>query len=131
MPSLKLTKNRIERLPIPPDGRVYYQHEDVPRLNLCVTDRGHRAWYWIGRVNGRPERIKLADYPGMTPEQAAKAATRKQNEINEGKNPNAVRRALRASGTLQELFELFLAQKRNRRGEPLAEKTKLNYRNDF
>jgi integrase len=131
MPSIKLTKNRIERLPIPPEGRVYYQDEDVPRLNLCITDRGHRAWYWIGRVNGRPERIKLADYPGMTPEQAEKAATRKQNEINDGKNPNAVRRALRASGTLQELFEFFLAQKRNRRGEPLAEKTKLNYRNDF
>jgi integrase len=131
MPSIKLTKNRIERLRIPPKGRVYYQDENVPRLNLCVTSNGHRAWYWIGRVKGKPERIKLGEYPGMMPERAAKAATRKQSEIDDGKNPNALRREERASSTLQALFDLFLVQKRNRRGEPLAEKTKLNYRNDF
>jgi integrase len=67
----------------------------------------------------------------MTPEQAAKAATQRQAEIDGGKNPNAVRRSMREQATLQELFDLFRAQKRNRRGEPLAEKTRLNYQSDF
>lgn len=124
------TKATVDAI-APPDerDRVYYSDKKTPHLRLCVTRAGSKVWYWYGRIDGKPERVRLGRWPAMTVDRARTAAKRKSGDVASGRNPAEQRRQDQAETTLGELFELYLTlPTRGRKKRPKAAKTVADYR---
>ena len=99
------TKDRLLALPLPKSGRTTYHDTKVQGLQLRVTPAGTKTFCVYRRLKaGQPERVTLGKFPAMTVEQARKAATSINAEIEAGANPAQVRRAFKAEPTLTEFF---------------------------
>jgi integrase len=129
---INFTKTSIETLPLPDAGKRA-DHWDIKTTGLAlrVTSSGVKTFCVLRKVGGVLERVTLGRYPDMTVEMARKEAARINALIAQGINPNSDARALKTETTLQELFDDFLKNRRNRRGAYLSEKTKRSYRYDF
>lgn len=103
------TKRRIEAVGLPERGREQYRDTKTPGLVLRVTAAGAKTFYVYKKLNGRPVRFKLGDFPTMTVDQARHRAADILGEIAKGANPAAARRAGRQAPTLRELFEHWIA----------------------
>ena len=90
------------------DKRYYVSDAKTPNLAICVTPNSTKTFYWRGRIDGRPERIKLGRFPGMTVDAARKATKRIHGTVACGKNPADERRDVRDLRTLQDLFVFYL-----------------------
>ncbi len=101
---LAFTKNALEKLPAPTEGRTYFYDTKTPALALCVTANDVRTFYVYKRVNGTPKRIKLGRFPEITLEQARKKAAKLTGEIAEGRDPTADKKFI----TCGELFEAWV-----------------------
>ena len=91
---IRFTKKTIEGLQATGRRRAVYD-DKTPGLSLQVTERGHKAFYFTGRVNGRHRKARLGDFPGMTIEQARRAADWWRGEIAAGRDPFERRREQR------------------------------------
>lgn len=124
MPKLNFTKKALDSLPLPAEGkRAHYTDTKVPGLELRVTAKGTMTFCcqrWI-KDTARPERVTLGRYPGMTIEQARKAAYRVNGAIAEGDNPAAIRRQLKGEPTLAELFADYLERHAKKKKKTWAE----------
>jgi len=109
------TKKRIDALPLPEKGKRAYHHDArVNGLVLQITGAGTRTFQVYKKFNGKPMRVTLGRYPGMTIEQARKLAQIKLAELAGGINPNQKKRAERAAGiTLGEVFEDYLKARKS------------------
>jgi len=99
------TKTRLLALPVPEEGRAAYHDAKCAGLILRVTPNGQRSFCFYRKVAGRPVRLTLGQFPGMTVEQARKLCNRVSNAVAEGKDPQADRRARREELTFQRLWE--------------------------
>ena len=124
------TKRAIEALEI--TGKQYSVSfsTETPGLTLVVNPGGSKTFVLYRFSNGRPERIKLDTFHPETTslEAIKKKAAKALGAFAEDKNPAAAKRALRGEPTFAEAFEKFIKEKRNLRGEPLAESTVEDYR---
>ena len=108
---ISFSKRVIETLSAPSTGRIYIYDAKQANLCLCVTANRIRTWYWYGRVDGRPERIKIGRFPDVTVENARKAAAGYGGERAKGINP----KRKRSTTTLQALFDYWLADAKLRK----------------
>ncbi|MDP2247968.1 MAG: site-specific integrase, partial [Nitrosomonadales bacterium] len=69
---------------------------------------GKRVFYVYGRINGKPEDIKIGEYPTWTQYTARTKAREIIGGITRGDNPNARKREGRAELTLGSLFDEYL-----------------------
>jgi hypothetical protein len=53
----------IETLPLPTGKRLEVRDVYLPGLVLRVSKTGAKVWYATPRVDGRPQRIKIGNYP--------------------------------------------------------------------
>jgi integrase len=120
-------KRAIAELPKPETGRDVYAHARVQGLQLVVTDKGARIFYWRFRtLDGRQERVRLGDFPAMTPQAAVDAVQgRKETadtprlvglaeRVAQGENPAAKRREARKIPTLESFWtDTFLPHLRH------------------
>ncbi|HLG98244.1 MAG TPA: tyrosine-type recombinase/integrase [Bryobacteraceae bacterium] len=90
------------------DAKVYYSDAKTRGLKLAVYPSGTKSFLLYRRICGRPERIFIGQWPGITVEQARKIAERMNGQIAEGKNPAEERRQHRLEGTFGNLFERYL-----------------------
>jgi integrase len=102
------TKASIEALPLPSSGRVRYYDTEIKGLCLYVYGSGKRVFYFYGRVNGKPEDIKIGEYPMLSHYVARANAKTITGEAQKGINPNGVKRALREELTLGAMFDKYL-----------------------
>lgn len=102
------TKVSIEALPLPASGRVRYYDTEIKGLCLYVYGSGKRVFYVYGRINGKPEDIKIGEYPTWTQYTARTKAKELIGGITKGDNPNARKREGRAELTLGGLFDEYL-----------------------
>ncbi len=113
---ISLTKAAIDGFPPAGEGkRAYYYDTRAKGLVLAVTDRGTKSFMVYRWVSGRPERITLGRYaqgtgPGLTIEQARKAAADANLSIAKGENPAEKKRAARGEITLGGMFEEYCAR---------------------
>lgn len=132
---LSFTKKSLNAIKPAPEGtRLFYRdnNEKTPRgLMLQVTDKGAKSFQVYRWIGGRPERITIGRFPDLSIEQARAEAERINGGIAQKKRPEELRQSRRGEWTLAEMLDDFLANKRNRRGAALAEKTQANYRGDF
>jgi integrase len=99
----------INGLPTPDKGkREYYYDTKTQGLAICVTSTKNKTFFVYRKINGRPERIKLERFPGMTIEQARGRANEVNAAIAREENPAQIRRAKKEELTLGELFENYL-----------------------
>jgi integrase len=104
----RFSKQRIEALPIPADGRAEYRDIVTPGLVLRVTATGAKSFSLFRRMNGRPARVTLGAFPTMTVEQAQRRARELQGQIVMGIDPRTARRAAREEPTLSVLFQFWM-----------------------
>jgi integrase len=105
---INFTQAAIDRLPAPAEGRVYYADAKTPGLVLCVWDTGVKSFELYKRMGGRPTRLKIGRYPGVTVEQARKEVARMTGQLAQGDNPADARRKARGETTVGELFTMYL-----------------------
>ena len=101
-----LTQKFAREAPAPSSGRVYYADTKTPHLALCVTAAGSRTYYRTGRVQGKPQRIRLGTVRELTVEAARAACAELTGKIAGGNNPHLEKR--RAQRTLGELWTWYL-----------------------
>lgn len=102
------TRPRLLDLNPPTADRVYYYDLQTPSLACCITSAGSRTFYVYRKVNRRPVRIRLGRVNELTVDDARKLALRHVADMNEGKDPQEVRRARREEATFGELFTHWL-----------------------
>jgi integrase len=88
--------------------RLYVYDQRTPGLALCVTAAGARTFYVYRRVDGRPQRVRVGRFPGLSIEQARRQAAQVNAAIARGEDPQAERRRRRVESTVGELFAHFL-----------------------
>jgi integrase len=99
----------INGLPTPDKGkREYYYDTKTQGLAICVTSTKKKTFFVYRKIDGRPERIKLERFPGMTIEQARGRANEINAAIAREENPAQIRRAQKEELTLGELFSKYL-----------------------
>ncbi|TCO73704.1 tyrosine-type recombinase/integrase [Chromatocurvus halotolerans] len=102
----RFTKAAIDRWPTP-DKRTRIRDEALPGLILELSPSGTRTFRVYKKRKGDTTAISvtLGRYPGMTIEQARKAAIEALKELNSGANPNEEARVRRkARITLREVY---------------------------
>lgn len=107
--TLNFTKVALERLVLPPAGkRAYYYDEREKGLIVDVRSTGTKSFYLYKKINGKPERIFLGQFPDLSIENARKACAARKGEIAQGENPQEERRKIRGESTLGEFFQVYL-----------------------
>jgi integrase len=109
----RLNKRTIEGLTPPASvggkpQQAWTYDSETPRLAICTWSSGARTWYWVGRCNGRMMRLKLGEFPEITPEHARKLASKTSADVANGIDARVERRRTREELTLGELFEQYL-----------------------
>ena len=115
------TKTRLVALPAPQDRRVYYHDSKTEALTLCVTPAGTKTFYLYKWASGRPTRVPLGRFPGMSIEQARKQAQVIVAEIAKGNDPQAARQAARHEQTVGGLWAFWLEHAKARGVKSWAE----------
>lgn len=102
------TKQAIEDLPLP-ETRIEYRDTKLPELRLRITSTGIKSFSVFKRVSGgRPVRITLGKYPGLTPVRARTMALKQLADLSDGVNPNEQRRVeVMSSVTLSQVFSSY------------------------
>lgn len=124
--TIKFTKTAIDALPIPAEVAASYGDESAPTgLRLRITRTGARAWYWMGRIKGQPESVKIGDYADVTPERAKIRAREINGDAAAGVSPNTAKRKDRTAPTMTDLWTHYLTVQR------VKDRTLKDYTNNF
>jgi integrase len=112
---LRFTKAALEKIspPVQPkkaSGGVYdsYRDEVEPGLVLLVSHGGAKTFYLYAKIEGRPERIRIARFPDLSIDAARQKARAIKGEIARGENPNQRKRQMKAEITFGEMFNEFM-----------------------
>lgn len=106
MERVKLTVKVIEGLTAPSKGSEYTHDSEVPSLAVCVTANGVKTFYRVGRIHGKPQRLKLGRVGDITLAEARVEAANVSLAAHAGRNPKLER--ITGRMTLRELWEWYL-----------------------
>jgi integrase len=103
--------NGIKRLIKSYPGRSFAVWDTYQRgLCLLVQPSGHRSWKAVYQFHGRARWYHIADASAIGLAAARKEAGKVMNQVTEGKDPLAERRAERGRGTFEELATQYVEQ---------------------
>ena len=120
---IKLTKTFVNNI-TPTEKRAFYYDSEEKGLYLQVTPTGAKSYYLYKKVNGIPERIKLGNVDEFkAPDGARNEAGKIKRMIRDGKNPTQEKKKLKKETTLNEMYNVFMNDKRKH----LKEKTYKEY----
>jgi integrase len=105
---LVFTKNRLDALPAPTEGRRYVYDAKVPGLALSVMPTGSKTFFLYRWLNGGPQRIRIGRYPDVAIEQARAEAKKLTGIMAQGVNPQDAKRAARRESTFGNVFADYL-----------------------
>lgn len=117
MPTLdpfEFSNDTIEALPAAEPGkRIQARDTRMSRLYVRVTDTGYKSFYYVRKVAGRTEWLRLGAFPEMKVGVARSAAEREGAKFVGGENPAEERRKARAESgstpTLGGLWKVYKA----------------------
>ena len=123
---LNFTKITLDQLPPAPAGRrVYYADTKYPGLQIQVTDRGSKTFYFYKRNRGKPYRDRLGTHPELSPEIARNKAKVAAGRSAMGEDLRAARHAeKREKATLLDAFTAYKAARVNLRPSTLYSYTR-------
>lgn len=97
---------------------------DVPGLSMIVHPTGRKVFSLFYRAEGRPERLKIGEFPTISPAEAKKAARAALHALAVGGNPAAEKRRGKLTNTVSELGLAYIehAKAMGRRSWPEKER---------
>jgi len=105
------TKPALATLRLPgPGKRIYYRDSREKGLLLDVRPSGSKSFYLYKKIDGRPERIFLGNFPDVSVENARKEASVLKGLIASGKNPQQEKRSIRDEMTFRQLFDEYMSR---------------------
>lgn len=127
--SLKLTKTKVESLPIPTDkDQVFYWDSETKGFGVRITANGARSYIVQRPVNGKTRRFTLGPHGLLTCDEARKRAMEKLLEMMDGIDPQQEKkRKVAQTETLREVMEDYIEHKRTKHG-PLRPASKADIR---
>jgi integrase len=106
---LNFTKSWIERLgPAAPGTREVWRDQQVPGLQLIVTEYGSKSFYVRKKLRGRSERFFVGRYPALTVEAARRRAQEIIGKVATGHDASAIRERRTRDISLGQLFVRYL-----------------------
>lgn len=121
---LNFTKRTIDAIVPPAVGHFYAYDTGQANLALCVLASGIKTFYWIGRNNGRPERVRIGRFPDTSIENARKEAAGKNGDRARGVNLKEKRDK---GDTVAAVFERWLAKAKLRKKSWQADENNFRY----
>lgn len=105
------TKSKIDCLPWPSEGQVFYRDTMLRGFGLRVGTSS-RVYFVEGQVNRRTRRVTIGRADVLTPDVARKKALAILGEMAEGTDPNQSRKEQEANKiTVKEAFDTFFKAK--------------------
>ncbi|WP_437224649.1 tyrosine-type recombinase/integrase [Planctomicrobium sp. SH661] len=101
-----LTNPVVAKLPTPASRAAFVHDSQLQGFCISVSPAGRKTFYFYGRVNGRPRRIRIGTFPELTASQARDICKGIIGDVSKGKDVHHDRNAGRR--TLGELFDLYL-----------------------
>ena len=105
---LNFTMGSLARTKPPSEGRQYLYDAKTAGLAFCITATGATSFYWLKKVSGRTERIRLGGFPELSVDTVRNLATKHNAAIANGVNPADSKRKQRGELTMGELFDLYV-----------------------
>lgn len=106
---MKLTKRRIDNLPL--TGKdAFYWDDELKGFGLRVSPKGKKTFVIQYRSAGRSQRIRIGHFDKITVHQARRDAHILLGEVATGKSPAKIARHLRHSPTLEEVSKRFVEE---------------------
>ncbi|HUV99689.1 MAG TPA: tyrosine-type recombinase/integrase [Gallionella sp.] len=122
--NIKLTKLKVEGLPIPAEGQSLHWDNELRGFGVRVTPTGKRTYIVQGRSNGKSFRETLGTHGVLTVDEARRKARAKLVGYDEGVNPQIEKKQARAAAvTLLEVAEDYTENRRTAKGGKLTPKT--------
>lgn len=87
MASTRLTAAAVEKLTAPETGRREIYDAEVPGLVLRISASGVKAWSFTYRVQGKPRRLTLGAFPGVSLKLARDRARDARAAVQRGEDP--------------------------------------------
>jgi integrase len=106
------TMARLRNIAAPKSGRVYHHDTAQPGLQCCVTHNGTRTYYFVKRINGRPDRIRIGTFAELSLSAARIAAATMAGQIAKGYDVRAEKRTARDEWTLRDLADAWMEHAR-------------------
>lgn len=107
----KLTKARVDALPLPASGQKTYWDSELRGFGVRVLPSGLKTFVLQYRnADGRSRKLALARHGVLTPEQARVEARARLGEIARGNDPIEARDAARAAPTVADICDWYLEE---------------------
>ena len=128
MPRERLTSQRVDTARALNGDRLEIRDTNVQGLELRVTPRGKKSWYfhYTRLADGKRRRLLLGSYPSMGLKEARRKAIETRAVVDNRGDPAADKQALRTAMTFQQLALLRLE-----RDNGIVASTKEQYRQAF
>lgn len=101
-----LTSAVVGKLPNPAERAEFVHDTKLTGFCISVSPLGRKSFWFYGRVNGRPKRIKIGDWPKVTANNAREVCKGIAGDIAKGVDVAANR--AKGRRTLGDLFTLYL-----------------------
>lgn len=114
MPKLRIIVDNVRRIELPKGAPVFYWDDKDKGFGLKANPTG-LTFFAESRVDNKTRRVKLGNFPSMTPDEARKRAKAHLVAFSDGTDVTAEKRKRRAKGvTLSEVYERFKQERRPR-----------------
>ncbi|MFA6441523.1 MAG: integrase family protein [Sterolibacterium sp.] len=122
---MKLTKSRVEGLPIPAAGQSLHWDDQLRGFGVRITPSGARSYIVQGRVAGKSRRVTLGAHGRLTCDEARKRAKAELVAMDDGVDPRiAKKREESLAVTLQDIATVYSRERRTKKGGELTAATK-------
>ncbi len=109
---VNFTKAILDSLTKPPGTKdyVYFYDEKVHGLAVRVGQSGFKYFVFYRRVQGRPQRVAIGQYPDTSIEQARNKALELNALVSMGENPMQQRKEVAKVPTLGSVFNTYIEE---------------------
>ena len=125
---VRFTKATIQAIAPPETGRIDVHDSEQRNLILRISASGKKAFYFYGKLNRRPRRLALGEFPDMTIAQARERCRDLPAEMRI--NEPSVTQSRRGAVTFGQLWEHWLEHHAKKVKRTFAEDER-NYKNSL
>ena len=106
---IHFTKSKIKALETPTKKQsVTYRDTHTKGLVIMVFKSGTKTFYYVKKIAGKVEKIKIGRFPDLSVEQARAKVSEFNTTVAQGVNPQDSRRAFNKEMTFKALHEWFI-----------------------
>src|SRR5579872_2498422 len=105
---MHITKVLVESTKPPATDQIFIRDDAIKGLALRVTANGVKSFIFEGRINKRPRRLTLGQWPAMSVVLARKRALEIRTEIARGEDPYGEHQAEKHEPAFGDLVDRYM-----------------------